>query len=405
MLNLDQFMNIRFLHKQGHSVREIARLSGHSRNTVRKLLRARRVPLPATRERASKLDAYKAYLTERWQAHGLSAVRLLPELRSQGFKGSVQIVRRFLHTLKATRRTDQALTVRFETPPGEQAQCDWAEIGRFAQPDGTSVRVYAFVMVLGYSRYLYVEFTRSMSLATLIRCHQNAFAFFGGWPRRILYDNMRQVVVGPERINARFLDFTRHHGFEVRRCRPYRPRTKGKVERSVAYLRDSFLNGRTFQGLDDLNAQARHWLGHVANIRVHGTTQARPCDRLLEETLTPCAGLNPYQVARSTARTVGAEALVRYAKSDYSVPARWVGTRVTVDAGDSAIVIRARDLVIAEHPPATGPGQRIESPAHVRERWERAVPAVTASPPTGCHVTFTEAVQVRPLALYAEVAS
>jgi hypothetical protein len=295
--------------------------------------------------------------------------------------------------------------VRFETPPGEQAQCDWAEIGRFAQPDGASVRVYAFVMVLGYSRYLYVEFTRSMSLATLIRCHQNAFAFFGGWPRRILYDNMRQVVVGPERINARFLDFTRHHGFEVRRCRPYRPRTKGKVERSVAYLRDSFLNGRTFQGLDDLNAQARHWLGHVANVRVHGTTRARPCDRLLEETLTPCAGLNPYQVARSTARTVGAEALVRYAKSDYSVPARWVGTRVTVDAGDSAIVIRARDLVIAEHPPATGPGQRIESPAHVRERWERAVPTVTASPPTGCHVTFTEAVQVRPLALYAEVAS
>ncbi|HLP08451.1 MAG TPA: IS21 family transposase, partial [Opitutaceae bacterium] len=293
MLNLDQFMNIRFLHKQGHSVREIARLTGHSRNTVRKLLRARRAPTPAARERASKLDDHKLYLTERWQAHGLSAVRLLPELRARGFKGSVQIVRRFLHTLKADRLTDQTLTVRFETPPGEQAQCDWAEIGRYAQPDGTSVRVYAFVMVLGYSRYLYVEFTRSMSLATLIRCHQNAFAFFGGWPRRILYDNMRQVVVGPERTNARFLDFTHHHGFEVKRCRPCRPRTKGKVERSVAYLRDSFLNGRTFQGLDDLNAQARHWLGSVANIRIHSTTQARPCDRLLEETLTPCAGLNP----------------------------------------------------------------------------------------------------------------
>lgn len=405
MLNLDQFMNIRFLHKQGHSVREIARLTGHSRNTVRKLLRARRAPTPVARERTSKLDDHKLYLTERWQAHGLSAVRLLPELRARGFTGSVQIVRRFLHTLKAGRRTDHALTVRFETPPGEQAQCDWAEIGRHAQPDGTSVRVYAFVMVLGYSRYLYVEFTRSMALATLIRCHQNAFAFFGGWPRRILYDNMRQVVVGPERTNARFLDFTRHHGFEVKRCRPYRPRTKGKVERSVAYLRDSFLNGRTFHGLDDLNAQARHWLGSVANVRIHGTTQARPCDRLLEETLTPCAGLNPYQVARSTARTVGVEALVRYDRSDYSVPARWVGTRVTVDAGQSAIVIRAKDLLIAEHPPATGPGQRVEAPAHVRERWARSVPEASAPPPTGCHITFTEAVQVRPLAVYAEVAS
>ena len=106
-----------------------------------------------------------------------------------------------------------------------------------------------------------------------------------------------------------------------------------------------------------------------------------------------------------TARTVGVEALVRYDKSDYSVPARWVGTRVTVDAGGSAIVIRAKDLVIAEHPPATGPGQRIEAPAHVRERWARSVPTVNAPPPTGCHITFTESVQVRPLAVYAEVAS
>jgi hypothetical protein len=267
-------------------------------------------------------------------------------------------VRRFLHGLQATRHTDQTLTVRFETPPGEQAQCDWAEVGRYPQPDGTTARVDAFVMVLGYSRYLYVEFTRSMSLATLIRCHQNAFAFFGGWPRRILYDNMRQVVVGPERINAQFLDFTRHHGFEVKRCRPYRARTKGRVERSVSYLRDSFLNGRTFAGLDDLNAQGRHWLGSVANVRLHGTTQARPCDRLLEETLTPGTGRNPYQVTHSIARTVGVEALVRYEKSDYSVPARWVGTRVTVDAGDNVIVIRAKDLIVAEHLVATGPGQR-----------------------------------------------
>ena len=171
MLNLDQFMNIRFLQKQGHSVREIARMTGHARNTVRKLLRARRAPTPAVRVRASKLDRYKPYLTERWQAHGLSAVRLLPEIRAQGFTGSAQIVRRFLHDLQAAHRPDPSLTVRFETPPGEQAQCDWAEVGRYPQPDGTSIRVYAFVMVLGYSRYLYTEFTRSMTLATLIRCH------------------------------------------------------------------------------------------------------------------------------------------------------------------------------------------------------------------------------------------
>jgi transposase len=404
MLNLDQFMNIRFLHRQGHSVREIARLTGHSRNTVRKLLRTTRAPVPAPRVRSSALDPFKAYLTQRWQAHGLSAVRLFPEIQAQGFTGSARIVRRFLQTLRAEQRVDAKLTVRFETPPGEQAQCDWAEVGRYPQPDGTAIRVYAFVMILCYSRYLYIEFTRSMSLTTLIRCHQNAFAFFGGWTKRILYDNMRQVVVGPNRTNARFLDFTRHYGFEPIRHRPYRPRTKGKVERTVGYVRTSFLNGRTFAGLDDLNAQGRHWLGSIANVRVHGTTQARPCDRLLEETLIPVTGLNLYQLSRSDDRTVGAEALVRFDKSDYSVPARFVGTRVSIEAGASFIVIRCKDLIVAEHPRATGAGQRVEAPAHVRERWARSIRPAVAAPPPGCHVTFTEAVQVRSLELYAEAA-
>ena len=404
MLNLDQFMNIRFLQKQGHSVRQIARMSGHSRNTVRKLLRAKTAPAPKPRVRGSKLDDHRDYLTERWQAHRLSAVRLFAEIQPRGFTGSVKIVRRFLAQLQAAHRTDPRLTVRFETPPGEQAQCDWAEVGRYPQPDGKTIKVYAFVMVLGYSRYLYAEFTRSMDVATLIRCHQNAFAFFGGWPRRILYDNMRQVVIGPDRINPRFLDFVRHHGFEAKRCRPYRPRTKGKVERSVSYLRDSFLNGRTFDGLDDLNAQGRHWLGHVANVRVHGTTQARPCDRLAEEALTAAAELNPYQVTHSTARTVTVEALVRYETNDYSVPARWVGARVSVDAGDQVIHIRAGDLVIAQHPVNSGRGQRTESPAHARERWALSVPSAPKAPPKGCHITFAQTVQVRPLSTYAEVA-
>ena len=223
MLNLDQFMNIRFLQRQGHSVRAIARLTGHSRNTVRKLLRATHTPTAKPRVRPSLLDPYKPYLIERWQAHRLSAVRLHPEIQAKGFTGSLKIVRRFLQTLRAEDQVDPRLTVRFETPPGEQAQCDWAEVGRFPQPDGTSIKLYVFVMILCYSRYLYIEFTRSMALATLIRCHQNAFAFFGGWTKRILYDNMRQVVVGPNRTNARFLDFAVPHFFDVVFCSKLRP--------------------------------------------------------------------------------------------------------------------------------------------------------------------------------------
>lgn len=404
MLNLDQFMNVRFLHRQGHSIREIVRITGHSRNTVRRLLRAARAPTPQPRGRPSRLDSFKPYLQERWQAYGLTAVRLLEEIKQQGFVGSVQTVRRYITTLRADARINKKLTVRFETPPGEQAQCDWAEVGRFPDPAGRPVRIYAFVMVLSYSRFLYVEFTRSMGVETLIRCHQNAFAFFGGWPKRILYDNMRQVVVGPNRTNPRFLDFSRHYGFEPKRHRPYRPRTKGKVERSVLYLRESFLRGRTFAGVDDLNTQGRHWLGAVANVRVHATTGARPCDLLAQENLTPFTGLNPYQIARCERRVVSTEGLVRFDRSAYSVPARWMGTEVTVDAGESAITIRAKDLIIAEHPRAASPGQKIESPAHVKERWERSVGVVRAERLADCHVTFTDTVQVRPLAVYAEVA-
>jgi transposase len=404
MLTLDQFMDIRFLHRQGHSVREIARLSGHSRNTVRRMLRAEHSPRPTPRSRPTAIDGFKDYLQQRWTEHQLSAVRLHQEIIAQGYGGGMRSVRRFIAKLRSAHQVSRKLTVRFETPPGEQAQADWAEVGRYPQPDGRVIRVYAFVMVLGYSRCLYVEFTRSMRVDALIRCHQNAFAFFGGWPRRILYDNMRQVVVRSDRVNPRFADFARYHGFEVKRHRPYRPRTKGKVERMVHYVKDNFLKARSFTGLAEINAAGRHWLGSVANVRVHATTQARPCDLLLEEKLTPVAGIVPYQLSESTQRTVGVEALVRFEGSDYSVPAGLVGARVYVEASATKILIRTKDLIVAEHERASARGAKIEAPRHVRERWQRSLQARIEPSAPLCRIDFSPEVQVRPLSHYAEVA-
>ena len=202
MLSPDQFMDIALLHKQGRSLREIAKLTGHSRNTIRRVIREKVPRAFRTPSRPSKLDPFKDYLRGRFLEHGLSAVRLFAEVRAMGFAGSEIIVRRYIHTLRDS--LSAKLTVRFETPPGEQAQADWAEVGRFTLPGGDVVRLYVFVMVLSFSRALYIEFTRSMRVETLIRCNQNAFAFLGGWPRKILYDNMRQVVIGPERIQSAF---------------------------------------------------------------------------------------------------------------------------------------------------------------------------------------------------------
>ena len=166
-----------------------------------------------------------------------------------GFTGSIDILRRYLATLTAPHKAAAKLTVRYETPPGRQAQADWTHCGKFADAGGKLVAIYAFVMVLSFSRMIFVRFTRSMKLPVLIDCHQRAFAFFGGRPATMLYDNMKQVKLNYTQWNPLFLDFAGHYGFAPKTHRPYRPRTKGKVERAVHYLDGSFLRGRAFADL------------------------------------------------------------------------------------------------------------------------------------------------------------
>src|SRR5262249_18810928 len=152
MLEAEDWMDIHALRREGHSVKAIARLSGFSRNTVRRQLRQAAPSLPAKVQRPSQLDAYKVFLDKRMGECSLSAVRLLAEIRAMGYNGSIDVLRRYLHSLRGERRKKSRLTVRFETPPGKQAQVDWAYCGRFPTPQGAELAVYAFVMVLGFSR-------------------------------------------------------------------------------------------------------------------------------------------------------------------------------------------------------------------------------------------------------------
>lgn len=154
-----------------------------------------------------------------------------------GFTGSGDIVRRYLKELDSLAILGKA-TVRFETPPGEQSQVDWAYVGAFKDDEGRLRKVYAFVMVLCYSRMLYVEFTLGMRIEELIRCHQNAFEYFGGWTHTILYDNMAQIRLPSGGLNPLMADFLNHHGISLKTCRAYRATTKGKVETVIGYLRD-----------------------------------------------------------------------------------------------------------------------------------------------------------------------
>jgi transposase len=292
--------------KQGFSQTEIAEKLGIDRRTIYRWIKGgqldRDLDVEAVRYKPRapiphKLDPYKPIIRSRLEEFpALSAVRLFEEARAAGYTGSYTRVKDYVREVRP--RPPREPLIRFETPPGRQAQVDFAH---FRLPWG---RRYALLVVLGYSRLLWLRFYPRQDMRTLFEGLEAAFAFFRGVPREILFDQMRSVVVRDLRgedgrliENAEFLRFAHHWGFRPRLCRPYRARTKGKVERPIGYVRQSFVYGRSFAGDADLNAQAEHWLASVANLRVHRTTGERPIDRferLERQRLAPLAA-RPYR--------------------------------------------------------------------------------------------------------------
>lgn len=295
MLTAEERMELEVLKKHGASIRELARATGRSRNTVRRYLRegeAAAVRRPAPK-RAEKLDPFKAYIIERVTAAApdrIPAVVLYREIRARGYDGGETRVKVFVRGLVPAPAPEPA--VRFETEPGHQMQADWASVGRGAD------KLKVFIATLGWSRAAYVEFCDDEKIETLIRAHENALLAFGGVPAEILYDNMRTVVIernaygrGVHRFHAGFLDYARHVGFLPRLCQPYRAQTKGKVERFIGYLKRSFwipfVASMRQAGLRPdkhaANAAVTRWLREVANARVHATTKEVPTARLVVE--------------------------------------------------------------------------------------------------------------------------
>jgi transposase len=303
-------MEITILRRQGRSLREIAVETGTSVNTVRKYLAQagpprykQRPPVP------SKLDPFKDYLVRRVDSarpDWIPATVLAREIREQGFVGSTKLVSRFVRKLRPAPKDDPV--VRFETAPGQQMQVDWVECKR----DGLS----AFVATLGYSRAAYIQYVTDERIETLVACHVAAIEFFGGAPQEVLYDNMKTVVIerdgygpGLHRFHPTLWDAAKHYNFRPRLCRPYRARTKGKVERFNGYFRHSFhipLVTRLRQyGLqldcETGNVEVRRWLREVANARTHAEIGTTPAARLAEErkALQPAT---PYRGAIMAAR-------------------------------------------------------------------------------------------------------
>lgn len=288
-------MEIRIMHRQGKSIRSIAKELSISRWTVRKYLRSPGLePDYGPRaERASKLDPFRAYIRQRSRdaaPRRLPATVLLREIRERGYEGGISILKDWLAKERPAPVVPEI--TRFETEPGYQAQIDWTTIRRGKD------RLSAFVATLGFSRWSFVWFTTDEKFETLIDAHERFFDAIGGVPRTILYDNMKTVLIdrdaygrGQHRFHAGFREFSKHHGFSPRMCAPYRAQTKGKVERFNRYLKESFVwplesrlkpLGFTLDA-DTANAEVGVWLRDVANIRVHTETKERPADRFARE--------------------------------------------------------------------------------------------------------------------------
>jgi transposase len=223
-----------------------------------------------------KVDPFRGILAARLaEFPRLSAVRLFEEIRAAGYAGGYTQVKDCVREMRPRPTPDPV--VRFETPPGHQGQVDFAE---FRLPWG---KRYALLVVLAYSRLLWLQFYTRQTMLVLMRGLEDAFTYFGGVPAELLFDQLKAVIVDDERAiggrlleNAEFLRFAAHWDFRIRACRPYRAKTKGKVERPVSYVRQSFFYGRSFLNDDDLNAQALSWLAQTANARLHRTTAEVP---------------------------------------------------------------------------------------------------------------------------------
>ncbi len=370
MINAGQWALIRNLYfVEKMSQRKICEQTSITGKTVRRALGVKNYAHYARRtrkNRVSKLDPYEpdiASLLERYP--GLSSQRIFEELVKLGYPGGRTILKDYLQKIRPPRKE---VFLRIETLPGEQAQVDWGNCGTI-EVEGSKRRLSVFVMVLSYSRLLYLEFTLSQGLDAFLEAHQNAFIFFGGIPRTILYDNLKSVVlarVGREiSFNQAFLAFSGQYLFKPVLCNVGQPHEKGKVENGIKYIRNNFLAGRFFRDYYDLRGQSYHWRDEVANKRVHGTTRQRPIDRFAEEE----ACLQPLLEHRErfflTLEVKStSQSLVRFDINHYSVPVKFALGPLTLKANSREVRIFKKDKLVASHHRCFGKYQVIEVPEH-----------------------------------------
>ena len=367
MIDRETAVRIRHLHFAEHwRVGTIASELDLHHETVRAALQEGIKTLPAARPR--QVDPYVEFLRQTLEQHPqLRATRLFQMIRERGFAGTARQVRRKVAEIRPRR---QEAFLRRRVFPGEEGQVDWASFGKVTI--GTAQRdLSCFVMTLSYSRALYLEFSFDQRMESFLRGHVHAFEDLGGVPRVILYDNLRSAVV--ERLgnavhfNPRLIELAAHYHFAPRACRPARGNEKGRVERSIRFIRDSFFAARPFTTLADFNRQALGWRDEVAAKRPWPQNDRMSVEVAFAEEILRLMKLpvHPFDTDFIAPVRSGKTIYVRFDKNDYSIPHSYVGQPLTLLASDTLVRILDGAAEVARHRRSYSRHERIEDQAHI----------------------------------------
>ena len=368
MISYEIFCKIR--HHRDHdglNKSQIAKALSLDLRTVEKWLEVKQFHQRKTSARPSKLDSFKPAIVKMLEAHPYSAKQVFQRIQEEGFIGGYTIVKDYVRKMRP-RKSPAYLKLAFA--PSECAQVDWGSFGSIAIGD-TRRRLSFFIMVMCYSRMMYLEFTVSQTMEHWLSCHQNALQFFVGVPIKIMIDNLKSAVikraVGQAPVfNQRYLDFADHYGFTIVPCGVGKGNEKGRVESGVGYIKKNFLAGLPMPSFEALQRAGREWLTTIANQRIHGETRKKPQELFNEERLNALP-VQEYDCATISQMRASSQFRISLDSNRYSVPAEYANCKLAVKIYSDRLCAYDQDKLIARHQRSYDRHQDFENPDHPKE--------------------------------------
>lgn len=354
MITYEQFHHIKSLQQRGQSAGQIAQQIPVSEKTVRLWMgRGDYQPSRPKKKRSSKLDPYKDRIIQLLaEFQGYTAQQIFQKIQEDGYDGGYTLLKQYVRKIRPSKsRVYRELVF----APGEAAQVDFGECG-LTEVGNTRRKLYVFVMVLGHSRLMYIEFILRQNLECFLSCHRHAFEAFGGVPATVIVDRAKCAILGDDRFgnpipNRRYDDFRRHYGFRLRACAKRSPHEKGIVEAGVNFIKINFINGRRIEPFVQVKEAGHQWCDQIANRRIHRTTNRRPIEvyEHVEKSAMQVLPIHAYDCSLPYDKLVDKQARFHFDGNRYSVPPQYAPGKVTVHSLPERLTVYYDGKLIARH--------------------------------------------------------